>query len=199
MHLQQRLPLLIFIGSRRAGRMIHQQRLVDSQPHLYSPVQTITTRAEEKPGDDRWYVRTSRENVARYRTSEMLTFFEEGDALFFIPKKQVMDIRTSGRTPLVGMTPVGYERLHSRNVDVYDIPTVAVLLQPANPYDFCDRLIHEHGLDPEKAEEEMQRAVRLSTVPPAVGKRESVVPVPIYGNASDVGLIDEALAALLPP
>lgn len=192
-------PLLIFIGSRRAGRMLHQQRLIERDSHLYAPVKTVTTRPEAKPGDETWYLCLPSSEVAKYSTDDMLTFFQEGEALYFILKDEVDRVRQRGLVALVGMTPEGFERLESRLPDNRSLAYLALLLQPADPDDFYETLVREHGLDHESAEEETDRAVRLSTIPPARVSRDSVLPVPVTGTDDDIRVVDQALASIFTP
>lgn len=190
-------PLLIFIGSRLAGRMLHQQRLVESRPWLFAPVKTLTTRKEPKPGDDVWFTRLSGAEIARYGTDDLLTHFREGRALYFVLKAEVTRVMLLARTAIVGMTPKGFERLESRPAAERRLSYCAVLLQPADPDEFRGRLERERGLDPELAREETERAVRLSTIPPAAVKNDSVRPIAVRGDDGDLALVDKALSDIL--
>lgn len=198
MHLPHK-PLLIFVGSRRAGRLIHQERLIERHPSSFSAVKTMTTRSEEKPGDSLWFIRVTKEDASKFPIDEMLTFFQEGRARYFILKQEVASIRVKNLTPLVGMSPEGLERLESRSRDIRNLPYLAVFLTPANPEQFRDHLILDQGLEPELAVEETKRAVRLSTIPPSMEKNNSIFPVQVHGNSLDAALVEEAIASLLSP
>ncbi|OGL73101.1 hypothetical protein A3D73_00925 [Candidatus Uhrbacteria bacterium RIFCSPHIGHO2_02_FULL_60_44] len=164
---------------------------------MFAPVRTITTRSQELPGDDVWFDRMPSQRVSRFNTNQMLTHFSEGKSLFFIMRSRVREVCDAGYTPLVGMTPLGLERLESRPDTVREFPLRTVFLQPADPQEFCERLVREGGLDQKTAEDETQRAVRLSTIPPSVKHTPSIVP--ISGTFNDVDLVDQAIASIMPP
>ncbi len=198
MHLPHN-PLLIFVGSRRAGRMVHQERLIERHPSSFSAVKTITTCPEEKHGDGPWFIRTTNEDASKFPIDEMLTFFQEGRSRYFILKREVASIRAKSLIPLVGMSPDGLERLESRSSSIRDLPYLAVILTPADPDQFRDHLILDQGLEPELAVEETRRAIRLSTIPPSMGKSSSIFAVKVHGNNLDAKLVEEAIASLLSP
>lgn len=191
--------LVIFVGSRMAGRVKHLDRLVQSSPETYVPLKTVTTRTEEKPGDETWFVRMTPHEVCAYGTDESLTFFQEGEARYFILVRHYEEVRWTSRIPVVGMTPQGLERLMSRNLDQLNLSFSAVVLKPADPDEFREALMRDRGLDPDLAREETDRAMRLSTVPPPSSKRTSIYPVPVHGNVADAALVDQLMHRIAAP
>ncbi len=194
------IQLVIFVGSRRAGRLWHLERLIRSAPDRFAPLLTVTTRTEAKPGDDVWYKQMSPNVVATYTIDEMLTFFQEGETHYYILKKHVDQVRSRRLTPVVGMSPDGLDRLRTRHGANADFRFAAIILQLKDPERFRSHLMADEGLDPVVADEETARAVRLSTLPPARSmRRSSIIPVPIEGTQDDEVVIDAALKTALTP
>jgi len=209
--------LLIFVGSRCAGRVRQMRRLIESDPERYQPLKIVTTRTKVKDGDDLWYIRMLSHHVIlnTFNIDQMLTFFEEGDAHYFITMQGVEHVQMHDRTPIVGMTPQGLARMISRQSPNAIIPFTAIVLQPEDPDDFRETLMREQRLSLEVAEEETKRAIRLSTFPPPVvhvgesgysldlptqkTRGWSIIPVPIRGTEEDDSRVDDALRNAVTP
>lgn len=197
-------PLLIFVGSRMAGRLVHQQRLIEQTPSRFVPVKTETTRQEPKPGDDAWFRRMSKTDIFRSSFDDMLTHYEERDDHYVVLKQDARDAQAGDRTAVIGMTPNGLAHIvarQERDRQIQGFSAVdfrAIVLRPENSAEFVDMLVHERGFDPVVAEEEAERAKRLSDIPVAL-KSPSIFPVGIHGDKRDIGLVDDTLRAVLPP
>lgn len=197
-------PLLIFVGSRMAGRLIHQQRLIGQIPHAFAPVKTATTRQTPKPGDDVWFIRMSKTDIFHNSFDDILTHYEERDEHYVVSQQHVRDAQVGNRTAVLGMTPNGLLHIVARQerdrqiqgASVVDFR--AIVLRPENSAEFVDTLIRERGLDPNIAAEEAARAERLSDIPDEV-QSPSIFPVAIRGDERDVQLVDETLRVVLPP
>lgn len=179
--------------------MRHLNRLAQDAAHIYAPVMTLTTCEEFKEGDERWFERVTRADVGAYSLYDFLTYYEEGVSRYFVVMDKLRDSQGTGRTPLIGMTPPGLERLMSHK-RIEPIPFSAIFLQPADQDEFQTSLMREYGFEPEHAAEETERAVRLSTIPPAPAEHpSSIIPVPICGTADDAHRIDNVLRSLVSP
>ncbi len=192
--------VVIFIGSRSAGRMQHLERLRRQIPRRYTALRTITTRSEPRDNDAAWYVRMTKEAAfAAYSIDQMLTLFEEGGARYFIVRKHLDTAFATMQTPLVGMTPEGFERLIMRRRSYDTVHFSAIFLQPEADI-FRETLMQSQGLNSAQAEDETSLAVRLSTIPPSAGSlSSSIIPVPITGSNHDAALVDTALRQLVSP
>lgn len=197
-------PLLIFVGSRMAGRLVHQQRLIEQSPRQFVPVKTATTRQESKPCDDVWFLRMSKTDIFRISFDDMLTHYEEREEHYVVSKLDVRDAQVGNQTAVIGMTPNGLAHIvarQERDRQIQGFPVVdfrAIVLRPENSAEFVDTLVHERGLDPDIAEEEAERAKRLSDIPVSV-KSPSIFPVSVHGDERDIGLVDTTIHAVMPP
>lgn len=194
-----RHKLVVFVGSRNAGRLTHMNRLVDTKPNTYAALKTVTNRGHMKPGDDRWFHRWSNETIRRYSIDQFIASWEEdsGDRNFILLFELFSVVRRK-RTPVVGMTAAGMDSL--LHVPSEFICPTFIVLQPADEDQFRAQLV-ARGLAEEIALEETRQAVRLSTIPPKVEealappirRRSSIIPIPIRGTAEDAVRIDHAL------
>jgi hypothetical protein len=196
-------PLVVIVGSRRAGRITQLERLAEDLSGSYRPVITLTDRSEPKEHDDRWYRRVTRAEIGRTPSNQFFTFFKEGEWYYAILRDDVTLARANHATPIVGMTPRGLEYLYERSERISEtephltIDFRAVVLVPEDADDFSSRLMREYGLSPDEAWDETERAVRLSTLPPGINT-PSVVPLPVRGGPEDAQRLDQLLAEILP-
>jgi hypothetical protein len=191
----QPYPLLVVVGSRRAGRMNQLERLIRKWPQHVQRTLMVTNRTVAKPFDELWYRLLPKEEILKISFEDMLTHFIEGAWRYTLLKEDVAFARLQRKYPMVGMSPAGLELLYERpKQEVF----TALVLTPADPDAFLASLIQEQGLSPSEAREETDRAIRLSTLPPSARGNTSIVPLPVHGTTEDDALVDRTVEALLP-
>lgn len=196
---QKNKSTLIFVGSRHAGLMRQLNRLAQDVERGFEPLITLALCEALHEGEDAWFERATLEQIKEHALYDFLTYYSEGSTRYYVVVQKLWSALKTGRTPLLGMTSAGLERLISHR-QAEPLLFSAVLLQPADQGDFQEALMREHGLDSEMAAEETERAVRQSTIPPAASEHpSSIIPVPIYGTADDSSRIDIALRSFVSP
>lgn len=194
-------PLLVIVGSKRAGRMTHLKRLVREGANRYRPVRTVTDQAVEAV-DAEWYIqRPPLEVWVATSLTDFLAMFYEEYCRYTVLRPEVVRAHELGGIPLVGMSMDGLEHLAASaqtKIEGKYVPRIdyrAVVLTPEHPERFAVNLIAEGIGNEEDAWLETQRAIRESTLPPAACT-PSVIPLPVNGDAKDQFRLYDVLSKL---
>lgn len=200
-------PLLVIVGSIRAGRMTHLKSLAASG--RYTPVVVLTDRPVSDD-ESEWYRNQSDADMsARTSLDQYLARFIEEGWHYTLVRHQVERARGAGNVPLVGMTMEGFEHLvdsagivqtmHNASFRMLHppIPYQAVVLMPVNMEIFAENVMRREHVSEEIAWSAARQAVSESTIPPYVERKaSSLVPLPIYGDRNDGDRLEDLLVQI---
>ncbi len=186
-----RKSILIVIGSFEAGLTHQLYRILRFESRMFRPVPTYTT-CEESELDTIWFRRvTARQILEEADMMTLFTFYQIGQARYYVKRSDIHTVIERGFIALIGMTNEGYERflsieerssgdrdsdferaLHDKGAvreyhkGIGAVKHVAVSVGPKDVSQFAQALVKDLDMPYERALECARRAVATSSMPP---------------------------------
>lgn len=167
-HITKSAKVVIVVGSVSLGRIMHLCEIIRQFPGIFVPIRLYRTQSDHRPEDLTWFKPTTRKDITRFRTDEIITFFHEENDHYLLHRADLehalLRLEPNQRV-LVGLTGQGYAQVkgcpHAQGIE-----TVAYALRVADEAKFIEHLVQQDRMTAEQAGDVLEQAKRDSSIPP---------------------------------